>query len=135
MRYQGDLTGTDPETYAIVDGFTGKTVASGLTDVESTRQRIDRLNAAAEEAKHLADKIATFVNRSGSMEGDEFVAQMSRQHRTLQQGFTGLCVAWIEHLAALKDGEFDGRNEASVLLAKQIVLAPQWGRLHFLPYI
>lgn len=44
---------------------------------------------------------------------------MSREHRTLQQGFTRLAVAWILDLA--KREHYDLRNEASVTLAKKIV--------------
>lgn len=50
-----------------------------------------------------------------------FAEAMGRQHRTLQQGFTRLCFAWIEHLASLQRGQYDLRNEASVVAAKKIV--------------
>lgn len=52
----------------------------------------------------------------------EFVYTMSRDHRTLQQAFTRLCVAWIKDLAEReKEQCYDARNEASVKLAKEIV--------------
>lgn len=50
-----------------------------------------------------------------------FVEFASRQHRTLQQTFTNLCFAWIRHLASLKENQYDGRNEYSVKVAKEIV--------------
>ena len=49
-----------------------------------------------------------------------FCDQMGREHRTLQQQFTGLCICWFRHLA--KQENFDLRNQASVELAK--LLAP-----------
>jgi hypothetical protein len=51
----------------------------------------------------------------------EFVAQMAREHRTLQQGFTRLTVQWLAHLAALPEGHYDLRNEASVMLARKML--------------
>ena len=50
-----------------------------------------------------------------------FVEFASRQHRTLQQTFTNLCFAWIRHLASLEENQYDGRNEYSVKVAKEIV--------------
>lgn len=58
-----------------------------------------------------AEEIALFVERMGS------------EHRTLQQGFTRLCVAWLEHLASLNENQYDARNESSVLYAKKVVEA------------
>jgi predicted metal-dependent hydrolase len=49
------------------------------------------------------------------------IATMAHDHRTLQQTFTMLCLAWLRHLASLTDRDYDLRNEASVLLAKEIV--------------
>ena len=51
----------------------------------------------------------------------KFVEYASRQHRTLQQTFTNLCFAWIRHLASLEENQYDGRNEASVKVCKEIV--------------
>jgi len=42
---------------------------------------------------------------------------MENQHRTLQQGFTRLCVAWLKRLAE-PDYHYDDRNKASVRLAR-----------------
>jgi len=50
-----------------------------------------------------------------------FVGAMRCDHRTLQQTFTMLCVAWFKALAEDYDnGRFDARNEASCKLAKLI---------------
>lgn len=67
--------------------------------------------------KEMAQQITQYVNNL-SFNPDEFVDEMSKQHRTLQQRYTLLCVAWLKKLA---DTEYyDGRNEASVKFAKSI---------------
>lgn len=85
------------------------------------------------DGRAIADKIGDYIN-SSLQSVKWFVQGMNRQHRTLQQGFTGLCIAWLEHLAQLKDGEFDGRNQASVELARKLVKTKAW-REKYLPYI
>lgn len=45
---------------------------------------------------------------------------MLREHRTLQQNFTRLCVEWFLTLANAEEWNFDGRNEASRELAKKL---------------
>lgn len=42
----------------------------------------------------------------------KFVEEFARDHRTLQQSFTSLCLAWIEYVGS-PDYQFDGRNELS----------------------
>jgi len=71
-------------------------------------------------AEHAAKTMGDYVN-SYSHDSKEFVEAMSRQHRTLQQSFTGVCVAWLHHLSKLEEFRYDGRNEASVQLAKKLL--------------
>lgn len=52
----------------------------------------------------------------------EFVTFMGQEHRTLQQSFTRLCIAWIEHCADPKY-RFDLRNEDSHELGQFIMKA------------
>ena len=67
----------------------------------------------------LADIVSSSLNTFGFSEDIEnFVKHMSREHRTLQQTFTRLCVAWLQHLATVNS--CDGRNEASVEFARSI---------------
>lgn len=61
--------------------------------------------------KRLVVEITDFVN-SYSLDQDQFNQTMSREHRTLQQSFTRLCLKWIEHVAS-DEYRTDGRNEAS----------------------
>lgn len=77
--------------------------------------------------------MSDFLNTMGDGEAIKgFVEAMSRQHRTLQQGFTRLVVAWILDLS--KREHYDPRNEASVMLAKKIVANVEADSL-FLPTI
>lgn len=50
-----------------------------------------------------------------------FCEALGRQHRTLQQNFTRVCLAWIKYLASLEEGEYDLRNEASVKTSRNIL--------------
>lgn len=74
--------------------------------------------------KTVAESVSKMLNILGDKENiTEFVAHMANEHRTLQQGFTRLCVAWFEHLASLNENQYDLRNEASVKLAKKFIAA------------
>jgi hypothetical protein len=134
MRYTIDMS-TEPEKFNVFDTFTGKAVKGAENlDAESAQSRQERMNTEFDEAHHLVDLLTRFVNRSGSAK--EFVANMACEHRTLQQGFTRLVVEWIEHLSTLDGpGNYDMRNAASVMLAKQIVATPGWERVKYLPLI
>jgi len=72
------------------------------------------------QAKEVARFVSDFLNSSFDTDIPNFCDQMGREHRTLQQQFTGLCICWFRHLA--KQENFDLRNQASVELAK--LLAP-----------
>lgn len=50
-----------------------------------------------------------------------FIKVMGCQHRTLQQVFTKVCVAWLEELGKLPEGWYDLRNEASVKLGREFL--------------
>lgn len=65
----------------------------------------------------LASIVADCIN-SYSFDYKKFAEAMGTEHRTLQQSFTRLCVRWLEHLSNQQN--FDGRNEASVRLARTI---------------
>jgi hypothetical protein len=52
---------------------------------------------------------------------EKFVAKMGEQHRTLQQGMTGLFLLWIKYLGELPENWYDGRNEASVIISRDII--------------
>ena len=66
-----------------------------------------------------AEVISRFCNGMSAHERAAFIGIMARDHRTLQQGFTKVCVDWLLHLSQVE--HYDGRNEASVKLAKRLV--------------
>lgn len=65
----------------------------------------------------IVKEISNYVN-SYSSDYKEFARLMSYEHRTLQQNFTKLCIAWLKELSETKS--YDLRNEASVKFAKSI---------------
>lgn len=74
-------------------------------------------------AETAVKAMSNYVNNFGC-KPMEFATLMGREHRTLQQTFTGICVAWLEHLARCEaQGYYDLRNEASVKLGKRFVNA------------
>jgi len=88
-----------------------------------------------DDPEQVVRVISDFCNRMGGQEDiEKFVEFMDREHRTLQQGFTRVLVAWIRHLASLKENWYDLRNEASVKLAKKIMESVPYESL-FLPFI
>ena len=78
--------------------------------------RLDAKNPGEQAAHGMAD----YVNNMGHSP-KEFVEGMSHQHRTLQQSFTGVCIAWLKHLSELQEFQYDLRNEDSVKLAKKLL--------------
>lgn len=73
--------------------------------------------------KEVAEVMSDYVN-SMSHDPKEFVDAFNNQHRTLQQSFTKLCMAWLENCAS-DDYRTDGRNEASHKISKEMIEAFQ----------
>ena len=71
--------------------------------------------------KTLANSIAR-VGRSNRTT-KELVQAMSKLHRTEQQFVTNACLAWLQHLAELGAHQIDARNEASFMVANEIMSA------------
>lgn len=73
------------------------------------------------DAREVAEMMSRFCNVM-THNKEEFIEEMSYEHRTLQQCFTNLCFAWIRKCAEKHDdGNFDARNEWSCKVSKQIV--------------
>lgn len=72
-----------------------------------------------EQNKQNAEQVAEMLNVFG-FDNDGFCDAMCRQHRTLQQNFTRLCIAWLATCAS-DDYRYDGRNEASHEVAKALI--------------
>lgn len=68
--------------------------------------------------KMLSDDVSAALN-SYSFSPEKFCTEFSKEHRTLQQSFTRLCVAWIKTCAS-PDYKYDDRNEASHELGVKI---------------
>lgn len=73
----------------------------------------------AKPTKELVQDITDYLN-SFNNKGQEFCEEMSREHRTLQQNFTRLCLQWIEHCASV-EYRTDGRNEGSQKIARELL--------------
>ena len=74
-----------------------------------------------EEGKREAEALSRFLNCIG-FRIEDVVEHLARDHRTIQQRVTKFAVAWLERCAKMQaDGEFDGRNAASVELGKKFV--------------
>ena len=86
------------------------------------------------DMKRNAEEVSNMLN-SMSFNPELFCQEMSREHRTIQQNFTRLCLAWIKTCAS-EDYRHDERNRASHVKCKAIVdtmsTDPAWD---FLPYI
>ena len=80
---------------------------------------LNHLNLYIMDTKELVKQITNHLNTFGD-KSEEFNKAMSNEHRTLQQNFTRLCLAWIEHCAS-DEYYYDGRNEASHNTSKAIL--------------
>ena len=70
--------------------------------------------------KFLAEAITTELN-SFSFNHRDFCEAMGREHRTLQQSFTRMCIHWLRYCSELE--HYDGRNEMSVRVGKIVAKA------------
>ena len=67
----------------------------------------------------LAEYISNNIN-TYTFDNKKFNEKMSREHRTLQQQFTSICLAWIEYVGD-PEYQYDGRNEYSHKQCEKIV--------------
>ena len=71
------------------------------------------------DEKELTNEITNHLN-SYNDKSEKFNDAMSREHRTLQQNFTRLCLKWLEYVAS-EDYLTDGRNEQSKEVAQTLL--------------
>lgn len=64
-------------------------------------------------------KVSDMLN-SFSFDPEKFCEEFSKEHRTIQQNLTRLCIHWLCTCAS-DDYRYDGRNEASHKLAKALM--------------
>jgi hypothetical protein len=79
------------------------------------------------DVEKMVSEITDFVNSYSTKHVDDFTEAMSREHRTLQQSFTRLCLKWLEHCADPTYGT-DGRNMMSHDVCYEII--ELWERVH-----
>lgn len=96
-----------------------KTIEALSRTVGDLRAQVEEFKRGRKDPKFAARFMSDYVNTLASSNEKSFAGEMAREHRTLQQNFTRLCVAWLEHLAS--EDHYDLRNEASVKLAQQFV--------------
>ena len=68
-----------------------------------------------EQVRQVSDMLNSF-----SFDYKGFCEEMTREHRTLQQSFTRLCIHWLSTCAS-DEYRYDGRNEASHEVAKALL--------------
>lgn len=71
--------------------------------------------------QEIATNIMTEVNHF--CDTKKVAEYMTREHRTLQQMFTRLCVDWLKQLSEVE--YYDDRNKASVEFAKSLISVPE----------
>lgn len=67
----------------------------------------------------IVSEVSDFLNNFRH-DNKVFCKEMAREHRYLQNEFTGLCIEWLRTCAS-KDYYYDGRNEFSYKVAKDIL--------------
>lgn len=75
----------------------------------------------ADKNREVASALTTAVNCF--FDERKAAEYMLREHRTLQQTFTRVCVEWL--FALSKQEFYDDRNAASVKLAKDLFALPE----------
>lgn len=87
------------------------------------------MSKAREQAQMVSDMLNNF-----SFNNEEFCKEMTKEHRTLQQSFTRLCIHW---LCTCADDEYryDGRNEASHVVAKALIESQDADFIGNIPFI
>lgn len=69
----------------------------------------------------MAEMLTDFINSSTSMDREEFVATMMREHRTLQEDTFLLMLQTVKGWANKPNFDVDGRNAYTVQASRAIV--------------
>lgn len=84
------------------------------------------------ETENVA-KVSLMLN-SLSFDPEDFCKEFTKEHRTIQQNFTRLCIHWL-CTCACDDYRFDGRNEASHQIAKALIDSQDADFIGNIPFI
>lgn len=79
------------------------------------------------------EQVAEMLN-SFSFNPGKFCEEMTKEHRTLQQSFTRLCIHWLCTCAS-DEYRYDGRNEASHEIAKALINSQDADFIGNIPFI
>ncbi len=86
--------------------------------------------------KELAQNVrlvSDMLNNFG-FDYDEFCKEFTKEHRTLQQNLTRLCISWLGTCSS-DDYRYDLRNEASHVIAKALIESQDADFIGSIPYI
>lgn len=72
-----------------------------------------------DKVKEQVSTVTSMLN-SFTFDYEGFCKQMCKEHRTLQQSFTRLCIRWLCECST-DEYQYDGRNEASHEIAKALI--------------
>lgn len=78
-------------------------------------------------------KVSDMLN-SFSFNPEDFCKEFSKEHRTIQQNLTRLCIHWLCTCAS-DDYRYDLRNEASHVIAKALIESQSPDFLGAIPFI
>lgn len=78
-------------------------------------------------------KVSEMLN-SFSFSPEDFCKEFTKEHRTLQQNLTRLCINWLCTCAS-DDYRYDGRNEASHKIAKALIESQDADFIGSIPFI
>ena len=73
------------------------------------------MNDPKKQVSTVTDMLNSFT-----FDYEGFCQQMTREHRTLQQSFTRLCIYWLATCSS-DEYQYDGRNEASHIISKALI--------------
>lgn len=88
---------------------------------------------STEKNRENAQKVSEMLNTFG-FDNEGFCKEMTKEHRTLQQSFTRLCIHWLCTCAS-DDYRYDGRNEASHEVAKALIESQDADFIGNIPFI
>ena len=103
-----------------------------------THVNVDWKKQARDQGTQVAKDLCSVLNNMTYEEDviESFIEQLSREHRTLQQGFGRMLVAAIVHFDKMHSaGTYDLRNEATCQMCRALRERLEEGPLKYLPFI
>ena len=85
------------------------------------------------KSQEQVTKVSEMLNNM-TFDYEGFCKEMTKEHRTLQQSFTRLCIQWLCTCAS-DEYRYDGRNEASHLISKALINSQDADFIGSIPFI